>query len=75
MTPMSTATRWCCSAQVPGTVVSVLTDDTQLVHAGEVLVKLDPNDAEIDLARAESALGETVRQVRQQRATHVNTMH
>ena len=26
------------SAQVPGTVVSVLTDDTQLVHAGEVLV-------------------------------------
>ena len=57
------------SAQVPGTVVSVLTDDTQLVHAGEVLVKLDPTDAEIDLARAESALAQTVRQVRQQRAT------
>jgi membrane fusion protein (multidrug efflux system) len=57
------------SAQVPGTVVAVLTDDTQLVHAGEVLVKLDPADAAIALARAESALAETVRQVRQQRAT------
>src|ERR1700722_12742525 len=57
------------SAQVPGTVVAVLTDDTQLVHAGEVLVKLDPADAAISLARDESALAETVRQVRQQRAT------
>ena len=57
------------SAQVPGTVIAVLTDDTQLVHAGEVLVKLDPADAEINLARAEGALAQTVRQVRQQRAT------
>jgi membrane fusion protein (multidrug efflux system) len=57
------------SAQVPGTVVSVLTDDTQLVRAGDVLIKLDPTDAEIDLARAESALAQTVRQVRQQQAT------
>ncbi|HTB27437.1 MAG TPA: HlyD family efflux transporter periplasmic adaptor subunit [Steroidobacteraceae bacterium] len=57
------------SAQVPGTVIAVLTDDTQLVHAGEILVKLDPADAEINLARAESALAQTVRQVRQQRAT------
>ncbi len=57
------------SAQVPGTVVAVLTDDTQLVHAGDVLVKLDPTDAAIDLARAGSALAQTVRQVRQQQAT------
>jgi membrane fusion protein (multidrug efflux system) len=57
------------SAQVSGTVIAVLTDDTQLVHAGDVLVRLDPTDAEIDLARAESALAQTVRQVRQQRAT------
>lgn len=57
------------SAQVPGTVIAVLTDDTQLVHAGEILVKLDPADAEVNLARAESALAQTVRQVRQQRAT------
>jgi membrane fusion protein (multidrug efflux system) len=57
------------SSQVPGTVVAVLTDDTQLVHAGDVLVKLDPADADLNLARAESALAQTVRQVRQQRAT------
>jgi membrane fusion protein (multidrug efflux system) len=57
------------SAQVPGTVVAVLTDDTQRVHAGEVLIKLDPTDAQIDLARAESVLAQTVRQVRQQQAT------
>ena len=33
------------SAQVPGTVVAVLADDTQLVKAGQVLVRLDPVDA------------------------------
>ena len=37
------------SAQVPGTVVSVLADDTQLVQAGQVLVRLDPVDAQINL--------------------------
>ncbi len=57
------------SGQVPGTVVAVLTDDTQLVQAGQVLVKLDPADAAINLARTESALAQTVRLVRQQRST------
>jgi membrane fusion protein, multidrug efflux system len=57
------------SAQVPGTVVAVLTDDTQLVQAGQVLVRLDPVDAEISLARSASALAQTVRQVRQEKAT------
>jgi membrane fusion protein (multidrug efflux system) len=57
------------SAQVPGTVIAVLTDDTQLVHAGQVLVRLDPVDAQISLARSASALAQTVRQVRQQKAT------
>jgi acetyl/propionyl-CoA carboxylase alpha subunit len=33
------------SAQISGTVVAVLTDDTQLVKAGQVLVRLDPIDA------------------------------
>ena len=56
------------SAQVPGTVVAVLTDDTQRVQAGQVLVRLDPVDAEIGLARSASALAQTVRQVRQQKA-------
>src|SRR5450631_2907463 len=57
------------SAQVAGTVVAVLTDDTQRVDAGQVLVRLDPIDAETALARSASALGQTVRQVRQQRDT------
>jgi membrane fusion protein (multidrug efflux system) len=57
------------SAQVPGTVVSVLTDDTQLVQAGQVLVRLDPVDAEISLARSASALAQAVRQVRQATST------
>ena len=57
------------SAQVPGTVVAVLTDDTQLVQAGQVLVRLDPIDAEISLARESNALAQAVRQVRQQKLT------
>src|SRR5271170_8440412 len=52
------------SAQVSGTVVAVLTDDTQLVTAGQVLARLDPTDAETSLNRAASALGQSVRQVR-----------
>jgi len=55
------------SAQVSGTVIAVLTDDTQLVKAGQVLVRLDPVDAETGLARSASALGQSVRQVRQQK--------
>jgi len=57
------------SAQVPGTVVAVLADDTQLVTAGQVLARLDPIDAQTMLSRAESTLAQTVRQVRQQRST------
>ena len=57
------------SAQVTGTVIAVLADDTQRVEAGQVLVRLDPTDAELALARAQNALAQAVRQVRQQ--THV----
>ncbi|MEA3135329.1 MAG: rane fusion protein multidrug efflux system [Gammaproteobacteria bacterium] len=57
------------SPQVPGTVIAVLTDDTQLVKAGQVLVRLDPIDAQTALARSAGALGQTVRQVRQERST------
>ena len=57
------------SSQVSGTVVAVLTDDTQLVTAGEVLVRLDPIDAQTALARSGSALGQTVRQVQQEKLT------
>ena len=56
------------SAQVSGTVIAVLADDTQRVDAGQVLVRLDPTDAEVALAKAGSALAHAVRQVRQQTA-------
>src|SRR3984957_15494256 len=57
------------SAQVSGTVISVLADDTQLVKAGQVLVRLDPIDAETGLSRTASALAQTVRQVRQEKSS------
>jgi len=54
------------SSQVPGTVIAILTDDTQHVTAGQVLVKLDPTDADVRLRQNSSALAQAVRQVRQQ---------
>jgi membrane fusion protein (multidrug efflux system) len=57
------------SAQISGTVIAVLADDTQLVKAGQVLVRMDPVDAQTSLSRTASALAQTVRQVRQERAT------
>ena len=57
------------SAQISGTVIAVLADDTQLVKAGQVLVRLDPIDAATGLSRAASALAQTVRQVRQEKST------
>ena len=57
------------SAQVSGTVIAVLADDTQLVEAGQVLVRLDPVGAETGLSRTASSLAQTVRQVRQEKST------
>ena len=57
------------SAQVAGTVIAVLADDTQMVKAGQVLARLDPVDADTSLSRTSSALAQTVRQVRQERST------
>jgi membrane fusion protein, multidrug efflux system len=54
------------SAQVPGIVVGVFADDTQRVKAGQVLVRLDPTDADVNLRKAASGLAQAVRQVRQQ---------
>src|ERR1700722_11582320 len=56
------------SAQVSGTVIAVLTDDTQFVKAGHVLGRLHPIDAATGSARSASALGQGVRQVRQQKS-------
>jgi len=50
--------------QVAGTVTSIGADDGDLVHQGDVLVKLDPSDAEVALESARANLANTVRRVR-----------
>ncbi len=50
--------------QVAGTVVAIGADDTDRVKAGQVLVKLDPADAQVALAQAEAHLAQSVREVR-----------
>lgn len=52
-------------AQIPGTVVEVHTENTQLVKEGQVLIKMDQADYAIALQKAKADLGQTVRQVRQ----------
>ncbi|RDS86555.1 efflux RND transporter periplasmic adaptor subunit [Dyella psychrodurans] len=57
------------SSQVAGTVTAIMTDDTQRVEAGQVLVKLDGTDADVRLRQTSSALAQAVREVRQQTET------
>jgi membrane fusion protein, multidrug efflux system len=52
------------TSEIPGTVVSLNVDDTQLVRAGQPLLQLDPADAKIAVANAEADLARAVRQVR-----------
>jgi membrane fusion protein (multidrug efflux system) len=50
--------------QVAGTVVAILADDTDVVAAGQPLLRLDAADARLALAQAEAQLAQTVREVR-----------
>jgi len=52
------------TSEVPGTVLSLNVDDTQLVEAGQPLLELDPADAKIAEENAEADLARAVRQVR-----------
>ncbi|HEX4480728.1 MAG TPA: efflux RND transporter periplasmic adaptor subunit [Rudaea sp.] len=54
------------SSKVSGTVVQVLVDDTEPVHAGQVLVRLNPADTGAALEGAEGQLAQAVRQTEQQ---------
>ena len=56
--------------QVGGTVLAILADDTDIVKAGQPLVRLDPSDAKLALDRAEAQLAQTVREVRTMYATN-----
>lgn len=51
--------------QVPGTVIEINTDDTQLVLQGQVIIRLDPADMTIAFQRSKANLAETVRTVKQ----------
>jgi membrane fusion protein (multidrug efflux system) len=57
------------AAQIQGTVVQLLVDDTQRVDAGQLVARLDDTDTQVALAHAASVLAQAVRQVRQQQAT------
>ncbi|VUD69187.1 Multidrug export protein EmrA [Thalassocella blandensis] len=52
------------TTEIGGTVSAVYVDDTQHVKQGQVLLQLDPADAEIALQAAEAELARTVRSVR-----------
>lgn len=52
------------TAQVAGTVVAILADDTDVVKAGQPLVRLDPIDAQLSLAQAQAQLALAVRELR-----------
>ena len=56
------------SSQVIGNVQEIRADETQLVQAGQTVIKLDAVDADIVLSQADARLGAAVRQQRQRYA-------
>ncbi len=51
--------------QIPGTIVAIYADDTQLVLQGQPVIKLDDTDMTVALQHARGRLALTVRKVRQ----------
>ena len=58
--------------QAAGTVIAIGADDTERVEAGQVLVRLDPADAEVALEQAEAELARAVREARTLYATNLS---
>jgi membrane fusion protein (multidrug efflux system) len=54
---------------VPGTVISLTADDTQGVRRQQILLELDPADAQIAMSNADARLAGAVREVRTRFAT------
>lgn len=52
--------------QIDGTIGAVWVHDTQYVHKGDVLVTLDPKDAQLDFDAAKAAYEEAGRRVQQE---------
>ncbi|EKT59452.1 multidrug efflux MFS transporter periplasmic adaptor subunit EmrA [Providencia sneebia] len=53
-------------SQISGSVMTVNVDNTDFVKSGEILVELDPRDAELSLDKAKTTLANSVRQSHQQ---------
>jgi membrane fusion protein, multidrug efflux system len=51
------------TAQATGIVTQVLFEETQFVHRGDVMIRLDEHEAYAALGRARGRLGETVRRI------------
>ncbi len=52
------------SSRINGTVVAVPVDDNQQVHQGDLLVKLDPHDYQVQVQKAQAALEAAQRQAK-----------
>jgi membrane fusion protein (multidrug efflux system) len=57
------------TSQIEGSIREIHADETQIVDASVEVIKLDPVDAKVALAKAESQLGVTVRQLRERYAS------
>ncbi len=57
------------TSEVPGTVISLTADDTQGVRRDQILLGLDPADAQIAMSNADARLAGAVREVRTRFAT------
>lgn len=51
------------NSQINGTIAKVYADDTNLVEQNQILIELDPTDAQIALDKAKADLANTVRRV------------
>lgn len=56
-------------SQVSGTVTDIMADNTHLVHQSDVLVKINPLDAQLALQESQANLASTIRAVRNEFAT------
>ena len=52
------------TAREPGNVIAIRADNTDTVHAGQVLIQFDPATVDVNLAAAEAELARAVRAVR-----------
>ena len=51
------------NAQTVGTVEAIMADENQEIKAGQVLIKLNPTDAQIALSQAQAQLAQATRQI------------